>query len=56
MLPTASRTSFGRLILQKAQVDTLVGGDLFEFGDVDASGDDVRLQHPLGVMPSATKC
>jgi DNA-binding beta-propeller fold protein YncE len=30
-------------------VRTLVGGDLFEFGDVDASGDAVRLQHPLGV-------
>jgi thiol-disulfide isomerase/thioredoxin len=32
------------------QVETLVGGDLFEFGDVDGSGDDVRLQHPLGVF------
>ncbi len=31
-------------------VETLVGGDLFEFGDVDATGDDVRLQHPLGVV------
>jgi DNA-binding beta-propeller fold protein YncE len=31
-------------------VETLVGGDLFEFGDVDGSGDDVRLQHPLGVF------
>lgn len=31
------------------QVETLVGGDLFEFGDIDGSGDDVRLQHPLGV-------
>ncbi len=30
-------------------VRTLAGGDLFEFGDKDASGDDVRLQHPLGV-------
>jgi DNA-binding beta-propeller fold protein YncE len=30
-------------------VRTLVGGDLFEFGDVDGKGDDVRLQHPLGV-------
>jgi hypothetical protein len=29
---------------------TIVGGDLFEFGDVDGSGDDVRLQHPLGVV------
>ena len=32
------------------QVETLVGGDLFEFGDVDGTGDDVRLQHPLGVV------
>jgi DNA-binding beta-propeller fold protein YncE len=32
------------------QVETLVGGDLFDFGDVDGMGDDVRLQHPLGVV------
>jgi hypothetical protein len=31
-------------------VKTLVGGDLFEFGDVDGKGDDVRLQHPLGLI------
>ncbi len=30
-------------------VQTLVGGDLFDFGDVDGKGDDVKLQHPLGV-------
>ncbi len=30
-------------------VSTLVGGDLFEFGDKDGKGDSVRLQHPLGV-------
>jgi DNA-binding beta-propeller fold protein YncE len=34
----------------KGEVHTLVGGDLFEFGDVDASGNDVRLQHPLGLL------
>ncbi len=34
---------------QKETVETLVGGDLFEFGDMDGEGDDVRLQHPLGV-------
>ncbi len=28
---------------------TLAGGDLFEFGDRDGVGDDVRLQHPLGL-------
>ncbi len=36
--------------LAEAKVETLVGGDLFEFGDVDGSGDNVRLQHPLGVV------
>jgi thiol-disulfide isomerase/thioredoxin len=35
--------------LQKETVETLVGGDLYEFGDADGEGDDVRLQHPLGV-------
>jgi DNA-binding beta-propeller fold protein YncE len=36
-------------------VKTLVGGDLFEFGDVDGSGDDVRLQHPLGLASYGNK-
>ncbi len=36
--------------LATGEVETLVGGDLFEFGDLDGSGDDVRLQHPLGVL------
>ncbi|HEX7030883.1 MAG TPA: thioredoxin-like domain-containing protein [Gammaproteobacteria bacterium] len=30
-------------------VETIVGTGLFDFGDVDGKGDDVRLQHPLGV-------
>lgn len=34
---------------QTPKVRTLVGGDLFDFGDQDGSGDDVRLQHPLGL-------
>jgi thiol-disulfide isomerase/thioredoxin len=34
----------------KGNVSTLVGLDLFEFGDVDGQGDVVRLQHPLGVV------
>lgn len=34
---------------QKATVETLVGGDLFDFGDIDGEGDDVKLQHPLGI-------
>lgn len=36
-------------------VKTLVGGDLFEFGDVDGTGDDVRLQHPLGLITYGDK-
>ncbi len=36
--------------LTSGKVKTLVGGDLFEFGDVDGAGDNVRLQHPLGVF------
>ena len=36
--------------LNKGEVRTLVGGDLFAFGDVDGHGDDVRLQHPLGIV------
>ena len=31
------------------KVQTIVGLDLFEFGDVDGAGNEVRLQHPLGV-------
>ncbi len=41
--------------LAGGRVETLVGGDLFEFGDVDGSGDDVRLQHPLGVFAYGDK-
>jgi DNA-binding beta-propeller fold protein YncE len=31
------------------RVTTLAGGDLFDFGDKDGTGDAVRFQHPLGV-------
>lgn len=31
------------------RVDTVAGGDLFAFGDVDGHGDGVRLQHPVGI-------
>ena len=31
------------------RVKTIVGEDLFVFGDVDGKGDEARLQHPLGV-------
>ena len=30
-------------------VSTIVGEDLFTFGDVDGAGNEVRLQHPLGI-------
>ena len=36
--------------MREGHVRTLAGGDLFEFGDTDGQGDDVRLQHPLGVV------
>lgn len=32
------------------RVETIVGEDLFEFGDRDGTGSQVRLQHPLGVV------
>jgi thiol-disulfide isomerase/thioredoxin len=32
------------------RVETIVGEDLFEFGDKDGKGAAVRLQHPLGVV------
>jgi len=41
--------------LASGRVKTLVGGDLFEFGDIDGSGDDVRLQHPLGLLAYGDK-
>src|SRR6185503_547071 len=41
--------------LANGKVETLVGGDLFDFGDVDGSGDAVRLQHPLGVVVNDDK-
>ena len=41
--------------ITSGRVETLVGGDLFEFGDVDGVGDDVRLQHPLGVVANGSK-
>lgn len=34
---------------ETASVATIVGTGLFDFGDVDGSGDEVRLQHPQGI-------
>lgn len=39
--------------LASGAVRTIVGGDLFDFGDTDGIGDDVRLQHPLGIVVAA---
>ncbi len=45
-----SETSSIRAIDRRTEaVETVVGLGLFEFGDVDGVGDEVRLQHPLGV-------
>lgn len=41
--------------LKEGTVQTLVGGNLFDFGDVDGHGDDVRLQHPLGIYALGNK-
>ncbi|MCR4320647.1 MAG: thioredoxin-like domain-containing protein [Candidatus Brocadiaceae bacterium] len=35
--------------MKENRVKTIVGQDLFVFGDVDGKGKEVRLQHPLGV-------
>lgn len=40
---------------ESSAVSTLAGGDLFEFGDRDGRGDDVRLQHPLGLWANEGK-
>jgi DNA-binding beta-propeller fold protein YncE len=34
-------------------VTTIAGGDLFDFGDKDGTGQEARLQHPLGVAAHA---
>jgi thiol-disulfide isomerase/thioredoxin len=35
---------------ENGKVETIVGLDLFEFGDRDGKGREVRLQHPLGIL------
>ena len=48
---TDSETSAVRAadVNSSGDVTTIVGKHLFIFGDVDGTGDDVRLQHPLGI-------
>jgi thiol-disulfide isomerase/thioredoxin len=41
-------SSVRQIDLRSEKVGTLVGGDLFQYGDTDGTGDNVRLQHPLG--------
>ena len=36
--------------LEKKEVKTVIGHDLFVFGDVDGQGDEVRLQHPSACL------
>jgi thiol-disulfide isomerase/thioredoxin len=43
-------SSVRQIDLRNEKVGTLVGGDLFQFGDADGTGDNVRLQHPLGII------
>ena len=40
-------------LTEDGRVTSIVGLDLFVFGDVDGSGDEVRLQHPLGIHSHA---
>ncbi len=42
-------SSIRQIDIMEGAVTTLAGLDLFEFGDVDGTGETVRLQHPLGV-------
>jgi thiol-disulfide isomerase/thioredoxin len=43
-------SSVRQIDLRSEKVGTLVGGDLFQYGDTDGTGDNVRLQHPLGII------
>jgi len=40
--------------VEGGSVGTVVGTGLFDFGDVDGTGDDVRLQHPQGIEMHAS--
>lgn len=45
----AESSCIRRIDFASGQVQTLAGGDLFDFGDKDGVGDAVRFQHPLGL-------
>ncbi|RYX86717.1 redoxin domain-containing protein [bacterium] len=42
-----------RIDFESGVVKTIAGGDLFDFGDRDGVGDNVRFQHPLGLAYNA---
>ncbi len=44
-----SESSAIRSVDLNGDTSTIVGTGLFDFGDRDGTGDDVRLQHPLGI-------
>ena len=43
-------SSVRQIDVRSERVGTLLGGDLFQYGDHDGTMDNVRLQHPLGVL------
>lgn len=45
----AESNTIRKIDLEKGTVKTLAGGNLFDFGDRNGTGDEVRLQHPLGL-------
>ncbi|MCB1857856.1 MAG: redoxin domain-containing protein [Gammaproteobacteria bacterium] len=45
----AEDSAIRRINLKDEKVETLVGAGLFDFGDVDGSFDEARLQHVLGI-------
>ncbi len=56
LLVADSEVSAVRLVdLSKKSVQTVVGAGLFEFGHVDGSLEEARLQHPLGVHCEGNK-
>ena len=49
LLADSEVSSIRAVDMQSHQVVTVVGRGLFDFGDVDGAGEQVRLQHPLGL-------
>lgn len=56
LLVADSEVSAARLVdLSRKSVHTIVGEGLFEFGHVDSSVEEARLQHPLGIHCDGNK-